>query len=81
MEFLEQRLKELDSRFAESVEQPRDEKSGETRLLRYPAKLIKLKKGANLPAKLPDSLVYWNRLECRVVSQRIIKKIALLDFY
>ena len=30
---------------------------------------------------MPDNIVYWNRLENRVVSQRIIKTTKFLDFY
>lgn len=73
-EMIEKRLKDIEVRFAEGADQVKEEKqpgytlTGVARVLRYQAKLIKLKQKSNLPAKLPDNIVYWNRLENRVVS-------------
>ena len=76
LEFLEKRLKDLAEQFAEA-EPPKEisaPKGGMIKVLRYPAKLVRIQKDTNLPSSLPDSLVYWNRLECKVVSQRVIKR-------
>ena len=70
-EMIEKRLKDIDVRFAEGAEQTKQadyKLEGTAKVLRYQAKIIKLKTKSNLPAKLPDNIVYWNRLENRVVS-------------
>ena len=41
-------------------------------IIQSPGKLVKLIPDAVMPTKLPDNLVYWNRCETRVESQRIV---------
>jgi len=49
-------------------------------IVRGQAKLVKLKADANLPKKLPDNLVYWNRLETRVESQKLVSYSMIQNF-
>jgi len=52
------------------------------KILKNKSKLTKLIKDSTLPKRLPDSLVYWNRCECRVeanagteaVSNKIVRE-------
>ena len=43
-------------------------------------KLVKLKAGAKFPQRCPDHLVYWNKCETRIESQRLVTAKQVLDF-
>lgn len=40
--------------------------------MRNPGKLVKMNAESTLPKKLPENLVYWNRCETRVDSQKLV---------
>ena len=39
-----------------------------------------MKVGTRLPPKCPENIVYWNKCETRVESQRLITAKQILDF-
>ena len=86
-EFLDTRIRALEGSLAEGAEEILEDKptiitlGGIANMLRYGGRLIKFKRSTNLPVKLPDSMVYWNRLETRVTSTRLLKPQHLIDFY
>ena len=42
------------------------------KVVRNQGRIVKLIAESNLPKKLPDNLVYWNRCEVRVESTRLV---------
>ena len=49
-------------------------------IVRNPGKLVKLNAESTLPKKLPENLVYWNRCETRVESQKLITYSQIKNF-
>ena len=45
-----------------------------------PGKLVKLMPESILPKKLPDNLVYWNRCETRIESQKLVTYSQIQQF-
>ena len=43
-------------------------------------KLVKLKAGAKLPPRAPENIVYWNKCETRIESQKLVTAKRILDF-
>ena len=41
-------------------------------VMRCPGRLVKLMPESILPKKLPDNLVYWNKCETRIESQKLV---------
>ena len=49
-------------------------------VIRHQGKLLKLMPESTLPKKLPDNLVYWNRCETRVESQKLVTYTQIQNF-
>jgi len=44
------------------------------------SKIVKLVPESTLPKTLPDNLVYWNRCEVRVESQKLVTYTQIRNF-
>ena len=42
------------------------------KIIRQKGKLVKLVPESTLPKVLPDNLVYWNKCETRIESQKLV---------
>ena len=49
-------------------------------VIRQQGKLVKLMPESLLPKKLPDNLVYWNKCETRIESQKLVTYSKIQNF-
>ena len=49
-------------------------------IIRQKGKLVKLKPDSTLPKVLPDNMVYWNRCETRIESQKLLTYTQIQNF-
>ena len=49
-------------------------------IVNNPGKIVKLIPESTLPKKLPDGLVYWNKCETRIESQKILSYSQIQNF-